>query len=194
MERREHIIKQVIEAEEADADVTLLCPCKSGELRDVQCHNCIQYPASCKACFAQAHVNNPFHWAKVWDANAGHFRSFDLSALGYPLRIGHHGQACEHATAPVRFEVFADTGPHALLIQFCGHFDKVGNKVDQLLEARLFPCSFDDTKSAIVFNVLRQFQILHLESKIAAFDYCGALRRLADNSFTETVPVSLSCL
>ncbi|KAF7341420.1 CxC2 domain-containing protein [Mycena venus] len=57
----------------------------------------------------------------------------------------------------------------------------------QLLNARLFPCTFKDIKSAITFNALKQFQIHHLESKVVAMDYCGSLRRLTDNAFTASV-------
>jgi hypothetical protein len=80
-------------------------------------------------------------------------------------------------------------------MQFCGDWtpspsEEVGDKVSQLLKARMFPCSFKETKSAITFNALKQFQILHLESKVAAFDYCGYLRRLSDNAFTPDIPVN----
>ncbi|KAJ7743476.1 hypothetical protein DFH07DRAFT_964111 [Mycena maculata] len=66
--------------------------------------------------------------------------------------------------------------------------EKIGDRVAQLLNARLFPCTFSEPKSAITFNALKQFQIHHLESKVAAFDYCGSLRRLSDNAFTSSVP------
>ncbi|KAK6985230.1 CxC2 domain-containing protein, partial [Favolaschia claudopus] len=60
--------------------------------------------------------------------------------------------------------------------------------VAQLLDAGLFPCSFTEPKSAIAFSVLRRFEILHVESKVPAFDFYGALRRTSDNAFTVDVP------
>ncbi|KAJ7092208.1 hypothetical protein C8R44DRAFT_750322 [Mycena epipterygia] len=143
-------------------------------------------------CFLNAHRNNPFHWAEVWDTAQGFFVRHNLSALGQPLQLGHHGGPCNYATPPMVFEITAETGPQALQIQFCGHWKadgtKVVDRVDQLLNARLFPCTWTETQSAVTFNALKQFQLHHLESKVAAFDYCGSLRRLSDNSFTASVP------
>ncbi|KAF8127298.1 hypothetical protein K438DRAFT_1646519, partial [Mycena galopus ATCC 62051] len=167
---------------------------KKDAICEVQCHNCTQYPASCKQCFVDAHQTNPFHWAEVWDDKQGFFRRHNLSALGHHLQLGHNGGPCANSMADVPFVVTAETGVHALRIRFCGDWptdpkERIGNHVTQLLNARLFPCSFEETASAITFNTLKQFQIHHLESKVAAFDYCGSLRRLTDNAFTPSVPV-----
>ncbi|KAJ7027283.1 hypothetical protein C8F04DRAFT_1267195 [Mycena alexandri] len=131
--------------------------------------------------------------AEVWDREQGFFRRHNLSALGHHLQLGHNGKPCPNPLADVAFEVTAETGVHALRIHFCGDWpddstDEVGDKVAQLLNARLFPCTFTQTASAITFNALKQIQLHHLESKVAAFDYCGSLRRLSDNAFTESVP------
>ncbi|KAJ7789580.1 hypothetical protein B0H14DRAFT_2397373 [Mycena olivaceomarginata] len=185
------------------------CPCGRKELKDivdngaviqvekqalceVQCHNCTLYAASCKLCFAEAHRTNPFHWAEVWDHQAGFFRRHNLTALGYPLELGHMGTVCKNRLASVPFVVTAETGVQRLDISFCGEViqgeDGLGDRLAQLLNARLFPCTFKDIESAITFNALKQFQIHHLESKVAAMDYCGSLRRLTDNAFTASVP------
>ncbi|KAJ7705876.1 hypothetical protein B0H16DRAFT_1747026 [Mycena metata] len=195
-------------AHKADTAIGEPCPCgrtKSlvddegnaiegeGLVREVQCHDCVQYAASCKACFIDAHQTNPFHWAEVWDHDQGFFRRHNLSALGHHLQLGHNRKPCPNPLANVAFEVTAETCIHALRIHFCGDWpadstDEVGDKVAQLLNARLFPSTFTQTASAITFNALKQFQLHHLESKVAAFDYCGSLRRLSDNAFTESVP------
>ncbi|KAJ7025262.1 hypothetical protein C8F04DRAFT_1269385 [Mycena alexandri] len=177
-----------------EADTAMGSPCPCGRTKafvdeegnaiegepfvcEVQCHNCVQYVASCKACFIDAHKTNPFHWAEVWDHDLGFFRRW--------------GTTCNWGTTGSHVTV--ETGVHALRIHFCGDWpadstDEVGDKVAQLLNAWLFPCTFTQTVSAITFNALKQFQLHHLESKVAAFDYCGSLRRLSDNAFTESVP------
>ncbi|KAJ6466512.1 hypothetical protein DFH09DRAFT_956689 [Mycena vulgaris] len=194
MERLPYLTRKVL-ADEADAAMGTPCPCATGAICEVQCRNCMQYAASCRACFIATHRNNPFHWAEVWDESKGFFVRHNMSALGQPLQLGHHGNRCAFPTKPMVFEIIAETGPQALNIQFCGHFKEAGDegkqlvdRVDQLLNARLFPCTFEETQSAVTFNALKQFQLHHLESKVAAFDYCGALRRLSDNTFTASVP------
>ncbi|KAJ7447699.1 hypothetical protein FB451DRAFT_777855 [Mycena latifolia] len=192
MERLPYLTKKVLTVEETDANMGKPCPCGAeGATCEVQCPNCTQYAASCKACFIAAHKNNPFHWAEVWDESQGVFRRHNLSALGHPLQLGHDGGSCEYAVGATQFTIAAETGVHALQLLFCGHWGAIDNdehKVELLLSACLFPCSFDSPRSAITFNALQQFHILHLESKVAAFDYCGVLRCLSDNAFTEEVP------
>ncbi|KAK6966548.1 hypothetical protein R3P38DRAFT_2816040 [Favolaschia claudopus] len=87
----------------------------------------------------------------------------------------------------------ASTGPQSVELLVCGHTtqaaeDELPSRVAQLLDAGLFPCSFTEPKSAIAFSVLRRFEILHVESKVPAFDFYGALRRTSDNAFTVDVP------
>jgi hypothetical protein len=198
------LIPQIMNIEEADTTIGEPCECGThGAIREVQCRNCFQYAASCKACFISAHRNNPFHWAEVWDSELGFFKRHNLSALGHHLHLGHNGKPCDQALPDIGFEAMADTGPHALRIHFCGHFpdwpenpapgeklEKIGDRVVQLLNAGLFPCSFTEPKSAVAFSVLRHLEIFRAESKISTFDYCGALKRLSDNAFTVDVPVS----
>jgi hypothetical protein len=205
-----YLSRKILTVNEADPAMGQPCPCGRKELKDivdngaviqvekqalceVQCHNCTLYAASCKLCFAEAHRTNPFHWAEVWDHQAGFFRRHNLTALGYPLELGHMGTVCKNRLASVPFVVTAETGVQRLDISFCGEViqgeDGLGDRLAQLLNARLFPCTFKDIESAITFNALKQFQIHHLESKVAAMDYCGSLRRLTDNAFTASVPV-----
>ncbi|KAJ7156651.1 hypothetical protein C8R46DRAFT_1114780 [Mycena filopes] len=117
MDRLPAIAAQILEANNADAAMGSPCPCgrkepisvdegeteTGGEVSicEVQCHNCTQYAASCKTCFIEAHRNNPFHWAKVWDAALGIFRRHNLSALGHHLQLGHHGKACLNPLAAI---------------------------------------------------------------------------------------------
>ena len=58
------------------------------------------------------------------------------------------------------------------------------------MHARLFPASTRDPRTAFSFNVLKHFHLHNLESKKAAYDYLGAIRRLTDNAFTADVAVS----
>ncbi|KAJ7695551.1 hypothetical protein B0H14DRAFT_2650538 [Mycena olivaceomarginata] len=199
-EQMAYLSRKILTVNEADPAMGQPCPCGRKELKDivdngaviqvekqalceVQCHNCTLYAASCKLCFAEAHRTNPFHWAEVWDHQAGFLRRHNLTALGYPLELGHMGTVCKNRLASVPFVVTAETGVQRLDISFCGEViqgeDGLGDRLAQLLNARLFPCTFKDIESAITFNALKT---------VAAMDYCGSLRRLTDNAFTASVP------
>ncbi|KAJ7852712.1 hypothetical protein B0H13DRAFT_1904487 [Mycena leptocephala] len=73
-----------------------------------------------------------------------------------------------------------------------GHVIQLGhngatNKIRQLMRSRLFPATTKDPHTAFTVNMLKEFQLHNLESKKAAYDYIGAIRRLSDNSFTADV-------
>ncbi|KAI0312439.1 hypothetical protein OF83DRAFT_1087012 [Amylostereum chailletii] len=69
---------------------------------------------------------------------------------------------------------------------FCGCLD-APNKVDQLMRARLFPATTSEPSTVFTSKVLEEFHLHNLESKKAAYDYLGALRRLSDNAFTAEI-------
>lgn len=62
------------------------------------------------------------------------------------------------------------------------------------MRARLFPATTQDPRTAFSFAILKQFHLHNLESKKAAYDYLGALRRLTDNAFTADVSVGFDSL
>ncbi|KAJ6556871.1 hypothetical protein DFH09DRAFT_1084575 [Mycena vulgaris] len=159
-------------------------------LCEVICHNCTQYRPSCKPCFVRSHRNNPFHWAEVWDADKGFLVRHNMAALGlgYALPFGHYGGDCLLGMRnPTPFTVADVTGVHATSVDFCCHGIAI-DKMQQLLEARIIPCTFTDPNMGVTFESLKKFQMLNLEGKIAAYDYVASLARLSDNSFTESVP------
>ncbi|KAJ7601509.1 hypothetical protein DFH06DRAFT_1352712 [Mycena polygramma] len=55
------------------------------------------------------------------------------------------------------------------------------------MRSRLFPATAKDPHTAFTVNMLKEFQLHNLESKKAAYDHLGAIRRLSDNSFTADV-------
>ncbi|KAJ7710854.1 hypothetical protein B0H17DRAFT_914216 [Mycena rosella] len=188
MKKATPFLQQQILRHEADALFGTPCECAvAGQRCEVVCHNCTQYPPSCKLCFVRSHRNSPFHWAE------GFLGRHDIAALGvgYTLPLGHYGADCTgekgRAATATAFTVTVITGIHATTVDFCRH-PIVIDKVAQLLEARIFPCTFTDPKSGITFECLKNFQIYSLESKAAAYDYVGSLARLTDNAFTESVP------
>ena len=176
----------------ADATVGSPCACNNG-VRTTQCHNCIQYETSCNDCFVKAHRNLPFHWAQVWERDRGYFTRCDLSVLGGAVHLGHNGERCPNSSTEYLFTIVDSNGVHLTKLSFCGC---VGSeeRLKQLTRAQLFPTMTKDPRTAFTFSILKQFHLHTLESKKAAYDYLGALRRLSDNSFTADVPVSIPCI
>ncbi|KAJ6616911.1 hypothetical protein B0H10DRAFT_1914847 [Mycena sp. CBHHK59/15] len=103
-------------------------------------------------------------------------------------QLGHNGRPCPSPCGAGLFTVVDDNGIHSTRLSFCGCHELPPNKAKQLMRARLFPATTREPQTAFTVNMLKRFQLHNLESKKAAYDYLGAIRRLTDNSFTADVP------
>lgn len=106
------------------------------------------------------------------------------------LHLGHHGASCPNPAShtDLFFQVVDTNGIHDTKLRFCGCSNV--DRVDQLMQAGLFPATVDRPTMAFTLTVLKQFHLHHLESKESAYDFIGALRRLTDNAFAHEVAVS----
>lgn len=59
------------------------------------------------------------------------------------------------------------------------------------MRAKLFPATMTQPTTAFTFQVLKLFHLLHLEGKLSAYDFIGALRRLSDNAFPQRIAVCI---
>lgn len=151
------------------------------------------YVPSCSECFIDAHVRTPTHWAEVWQQSKGFFQRCDISRLregGYVIHFGHGGHQCPNASpdTDVHFNIIDTNGIHNTKVQFCGCSPSL-LRHEQLLKMALFPATLRRPATAFTFRVLRQFHLLHVESKTAAYDFVGTLRRLTDNAFAQHTSV-----
>ncbi|KAJ3833393.1 hypothetical protein F5878DRAFT_699884 [Lentinula raphanica] len=162
------------------------CPCGGGT-KLVQCQDCQEYVLSCRECWIASHLNNPWHWARVW--NGSFFVRSDISALreNFAIQLGHSGKPCPtlDQPKPVKFTVTHSNGVHGTCLSFCNCGQ--GSRVQQLMRARLFPASLLEPETAFTFTVLREYDIHSLQAKIPAYDYLLSLRRLTDNVHTHRV-------
>lgn len=179
---------------EADPDSDLPCTCGiPGTKRTTQGYDCTAYAATCSDCFVKSHLQNPFHWAEVWDAISGFFVRHDISKLGkHIIQLGHNGGPCSNPVGERMFTIIDDNGIHSTKLAFCGCQELPPNKNKQLMRTSLFPATTKDPHTAFTINMLKRFQLHNFESKKAAYDYLGAVRRLSDNSFTADVQVSFA--
>ncbi|KAJ3528320.1 hypothetical protein NMY22_g9460 [Coprinellus aureogranulatus] len=187
------LLSMMIEAENPVRFVDLECSCKCKRKRTVMCFDCIASRPVCEVCFVADHSHNPFHWASVWDSEAGHFTKRELSSLipDYVYNIGHSARSCPSASVdnlakPINLTVVDTNGIHKTQVRFCVCSGFV-NRVDQLMASCLFPATLRQPKTVFTFNVLDQFSLHHLESRAAAQNYVRALYRLTSNSFPDDV-------
>lgn len=170
------------------------CPCGKG-LREVRCADCVQLLPLCRTCWVHAHKHNPFHWAQVWSHERGYFVRQDISTIlpdsDYGIPLGHDGKRCPKRSKAILMTIVDLNGVHATKISTCQCADN--SRWRQLFDASLFPATVAEPQTAFTFRLLRDWQIMTLQSKITAYHYIRALRRLTDNVFTGNVPVCPTC-
>ncbi|KAF8803122.1 hypothetical protein BYT27DRAFT_7226149 [Phlegmacium glaucopus] len=128
---------------------------------------------------------------KVWNYEQGFFVHHDIAMLRdniASMNLGHSGNPCHssHATN-ILFHIVDTNSIHQTKVRFCtceGLVDRPG----QLMHAEIFPATMKQPTTAFTFCLLHQFHLLHLEGKVSAYDFIGALRRLSDNAFPQRIP------
>ena len=169
-----------------------VCGCGRG-LRLVKCHDCFQYPASCRQCFMDTHHRTPFHWALTWDSEKGHARKQDYSAVWSDeasIQLGHvdDKRHCRGAQSNC-FIIVHTNGVHSTKLRFCECLN-APDRITQLMRARLFPATTSKPETAFSFAMLKDFSMHNIQSKCGAFDFMLSLRRLSDNVFPDKISVS----
>jgi len=110
------------------------------------------------------------------------------------VNLGHHGLPCQSKHARnFNFTVVDTNGVHQTKIRFCS-CEGFPNRTEQLMRAKLFPATMTQPSTAFTFQVLKQFHLLHLEGKLSAYDFIGALRLISDSAFPQRVAVCIRLL
>ncbi|KAJ3511561.1 hypothetical protein NMY22_g15609 [Coprinellus aureogranulatus] len=189
------ILSRIMEATIRVSKLNEPCLCGNGP-RTVTCFDCVGSPLRCESCFIERHIENPLHWAKVWDPESRTYAKCDISTLrsrkeesdGVPaVALGHGGRACPNRPAQdpgIAMTLVDVNGVHdtrVILCHCCGHSER--ERFNQLLGACFFPATILAPRTAFTFRVLKQFHLLHLVSKINVQDFCKGLFRLTDNAF-----------
>ena len=113
-----------------------------------------------------------------------------LKSLGLRFQLGHLNGVCSLPQPAFNnnFVVIHTDGIHEVAIDYCGCQQSIPKTV-QLLQARLFPSTVIDPKTAATFEVLDTFQMLSFTSKVSAYEFYQALARRTDNTGTSPPPV-----
>ncbi|CAA7262273.1 unnamed protein product [Cyclocybe aegerita] len=183
----------VLMDDNSSPSLNMLCQCGAiGAVRTTLCRECFGYELSCSECFIRQHSQTPTHWADVWNATGQYFVRHDISTLrekGYAIHLSHNGNVCPNPASDtdIFFHLIDVNSVHHTKIQFCGCPGAL-ERPFQLLKHRLFPATLRQPKTAFTFRTLKTFHILHLELKVAAYDFIRSLRRLTDNMFAHKIP------
>jgi hypothetical protein len=109
----------------------------------------------------------------------------DAPQLGFgssnPGRNDHEGN-------PI-FTVIDRSGVHEIGINWCC-CPEAPKRDMQLMMAGLFPATFRNPRTAFTFRVLEEFHLDNLECKTTPSQFFSRLRRLTNDEFPNTVPVS----
>ena len=86
--------------------------------------------------------------------------------------------------------IVSSTGIFKRSVRWCHCAKSSDQYVQLLLQAKLFPASFKNPKTAFTFEVLDHFRVDALECKTAAMNFMSKIRRITDEAFPSRVPVS----
>ena len=167
-------------------------PEKPSAKRDTRCVDCHASPLSCQACFVEAHRFLPFHWAHVWESSF--FKRKSFSELGGVLNLGHGGSPCNKADAghTQKLIIAHVNGVHTIDVLYCECFCIDNPRWEQLLRHRLFPATMKRPHTAFTMELLTFCHRLSMDSKAVMYDISTILRRITNEAFERSVPVSLS--
>ncbi|KAG1834036.1 hypothetical protein DFJ58DRAFT_735912 [Suillus subalutaceus] len=158
-------------------------PCSCGELfPSFRCQDCLSPLLSCRACILQSHLNTPFHRIEEW--MDGFFHAMTLKSLGFRIQLGHRlGETCcwPRPAFDDDFVIIDTHGIHEVGLDFCG-CEHEASHYKQSLQARLFPATTTDPKTAATFGVLKFFHLLSFKSKVSAYEFYHSLACQSDNT------------
>lgn len=161
-----------------------------------RCLTCTGDHGWCGSCIVASHQSLPFHKIQMWNDKC--FDDTTLADQGFVWHMGHGGKSCpQNGATPSSISTTAITVVHSSgvfthNVTWCTCPGSYDQQHLQLLRTGLFPASTTRPRTAFTFEVLDNFLIDALECKTSAMSFFEKLRRLTNNAFMYTVPVSES--
>jgi hypothetical protein len=162
------------------------CHCRSGASAIFACSSCHGTSSHCGPCIISLHHWMPLHRIKKW--NGSFMEEVSLSQLGLITFFGHGGALCPMVTQICMLTILHIDGFHNISVGYCGCGSSLPPHL-QLFDGKLFSASIGTPKTAFTFELLRQYQIHHLEGKGSAYSYIRALYRLTNDEGLSEIPV-----
>ncbi|KZT50017.1 hypothetical protein CALCODRAFT_420375, partial [Calocera cornea HHB12733] len=152
-----------------------------------RCRDCFRICELCLSCQVDVHIRNPLHWVEIWRGEF--FARTSLQQLGLIIYLGHNGNPCPSAPTDdnIAFTVLHSNGVHEVTLSFC-RCASARERYLQLIDAKLFPATFENPKTAITFTMLEEYSLDTRCSKKSAFDRAA----MAIRQTNEVVPAAAS--
>jgi hypothetical protein len=146
-----------------------------------RCHSCTLPSPLCRQCIVEDHKSNIFHRILQW--NEEHFIGVSAPELGLSLVLPCvDGHPCPCPGPRGLITILHVDGYHEIELFVCQCANALSVDL-QLFRARLFAASIVSPRTAITFEALEQFRILHLEGKLSAHSFTQGLARLTTNDY-----------
>ncbi|KAJ7026194.1 hypothetical protein C8F04DRAFT_896763, partial [Mycena alexandri] len=116
-----------------------------------RCLDCHAAEFICDNCMLQSHAHIPLH--QIQRYHNGRFSTVGLKNIGMRIALTH--LPCDPCPIPVpenHFIIVDTDRAHNVAIDFCG-CGKGGTRAEQLVAARLYPCSYERPRAAISFRM-----------------------------------------
>ncbi|KAL6299003.1 hypothetical protein BKA93DRAFT_820101 [Sparassis latifolia] len=159
--------------------------CEEG-LAMIHCEDCLDLGIYCRTCAVNLHQLIPFHRVQTWRGT--HFERDSLIRLGLRIQLGRTiGERC---CLPVRatadnFLILDTNGIHEVGLDSCD-CEMAEIHTTQLLQARLFPATLTNPKTAATFALCQFAHLLSTQSKMSGYEFYQSLARLTDNTSVHT--------
>ncbi|KAI5992012.1 hypothetical protein F5J12DRAFT_907442 [Pisolithus orientalis] len=165
---------------EGRCGVSGICPNCKLQLAHFCCDDCLGFDMYCQECVVTHHGDHPLHCE--W--NGRYFASKTLKELGLIVQLGHPiGKRCCRPWSVLKdeFVVMHRNGIHIVSLAFCG-CETADSYTQQLLHICWLPATSNKPHTAAMFQVLEDFHLLSLESKLSCYEFYSALSHHSDNT------------
>ncbi|KAL0568500.1 hypothetical protein V5O48_013480 [Marasmius crinis-equi] len=163
---------------------TMCSSCSGEEDVSYRCRACYGHAMFCKSCLVGNHRSQPFDHIEKW--NGFYFERVTLHQLGLRVQVGHAAHETCRNRRPARsgFCIVDIDSIQEIELDFCQcqAAEIVGDSWKQLMQARLFPATLLEPRTAFTFRMLEFFHAATLQSKMTVYDVCQTIQRRTDGA------------
>lgn len=154
-----------------------------------RCRDCWCPPTLCHACTLSTHSHLPSHRVMWYSHTAQQWNRQDLGQIGFEIHLGHDGEPCpDEDKQGLSLCLVHENGMTDVEIKWC-RCRNAQTHPNQLIDAGMWPASWLLPQTAFTLNLLRNCQLLSLQSQTTLYDYYQYLARMKDNVAPHLVTV-----
>lgn len=169
--------------------------CQECSMDDVvyRCMDCIYARVLCARCIVQSHVRSPFHVIEKFNGEQRFWVKCELGDLGAEIDLGHGGERCPSRRRARQMTIVHERGIGKANIRFCRCCKPGAHATPddaQLVQAGLWPASWDTPRTAFTIGLMEQFRLLSVHAHTNAYDFFNYLARRTNDTFPADCDVS----